>query len=75
MVLPYVAILVYSAIRTPALPARCGLTTSVEAKSSASTTQVQTYSETADGLHDLIQRLATAIQKVIPKKSLLSLTT
>jgi TonB family protein len=35
----------------------------VERPNGASTPQVRAYPETADGLHDLMQRLATAIQK------------
>jgi TonB family protein len=63
MILLYVAILVYSAIATPVIPAQSGQVASAEFQNSASATQVQTYPDTADGLHDLIQRLAAAIQK------------
>ena len=62
-ILPYVAILLYSAIGTPAIPARSGQIAPAEFQSGASTAQVQTYPDSADGLHDLIQRLAAAIQK------------
>jgi hypothetical protein len=63
MILPCVAILAHSAIATPAIPPQSGQIGSAEFQSIASTTQVQTYPETADGLHNLIQRLATAIQR------------
>ena len=63
MILPCVAILAYSAIAAPAIPPQSGQIGSAEFQSIASTTQAQTYPETADGLHNLIQRLATAIQR------------
>jgi TonB family protein len=44
------------------IPAQSGQVASAEFQNSASA-QVQAYPDTADGLHDLIQRLAAAIQK------------